>query len=620
MKLRCAIYVRVSTVRQEEKGFSLDWQRKNLLEIARDKDWKITKQDIYDEGSQSGETIVERPKFQKLLEQIQKRKYDVVLVSELERLSRAQYSKDWGIIGDTFRSYNIKVATPYQIFNINEVEDDFMFSLFGLLSKREKQKLLLRCQRGREEAKLKGQFLGGFVPIGYQYDRETRTLKKHPTFHKLPQMIFDLRGNKNWSYRKIARHLRKNFTVTIRNGQWTEKTVARLLRNPTYIGKRRVLIHGASKLIPFVSEPLVDATLFWKVQALEESRRIHLVPYRKYPRALLSGGGLSLCGYCGRSMVTENKVRRKRFESYYRCNARWSGYVCKRSKRIRAERIEPVVLRLIDHIVNLPDLVRTIYGNLSNALNCDLDEKGERLKQLNHQLKDLEGRRKNLLTQVEEGNLRGSIVADRLHEIERYEKKLLDEKELVAKALKTHSKRLISFDEYSSLHKRFLESFVELSDEEKRQIVEFHIKKIEWYRDGFRITLADYLSFDGLKGNTLFFKYLNFKRGELHKFGTMGDGVIGNTLGSGPSNQGSNPCPPASAILSMVTEKTQEQLALNSLSNGSTPGSGPGNLGSNPSLPDPIIGNSHLTNMGLCVILPFMREEDRADEENPYLR
>ncbi len=132
------------------------------------------KNDLYDEGSRSGETIVERPQFQKLLENVGKGKYDIALVSELERLSRAQYSKDWGVIGDTFRSNNVKVATPYQIFDINEVEDDFMFSLFGLLSKREKQKLLLRCQRGREEAKLKGKFFGQY---GYREQGEARLVR-----------------------------------------------------------------------------------------------------------------------------------------------------------------------------------------------------------------------------------------------------------------------------------------------------------------------------------------------------------------------------------------------------------------------------------------------------------
>ena len=31
---------------------------------------------------------------------------------------------------------------------------------------------------------------------------------------------------------------------------------------------------------------------------------------------------------------------------------------------------------------------------------------------------------------------------------------------------------------------------------------------------------------------------------KLHSHITLGDGVTGNTLGSGPSNQGSIPCPP----------------------------------------------------------------------------
>lgn len=291
MTARCAVYIRVSITKQEEKGFSLDWERKNLLEIAKPKKRKVGKNDIYDEGGQSGETIVERPQFQKLLGNAGKGKYDIVLVSELERLSRAQYSKDWGIIGDTFRSHHVKVATPYQTFDI--------------------------------------------------------------------------------------------------------------------------------------------------------------------------------------------KVRRGWFESYYRCHARWSGHVCKNSRRIRTERIEPIVLRLIDHIVNFQDIVKNIYQNLSDALNSDMDESGEKLKQLERQLKDLEAGRKNLISQVEKGNLQGVLIAERLHEIEKREKNLLEEKESILKALKTHSKRFISFEEYSDLRKRFLESFRELSDEEKRKIVEFHIQKIE---------------------------------------------------------------------------------------------------------------------------------------------
>ncbi len=159
-------------------------------------------------------------------------------------------------------------------------------------------------------------------------------------------------------------------------------------------------------------------------------------------------------------MVTENKARRGWFESYYRCNARGSGRICKKSRRIRAERIEPLVLRLMDHIMNLPDIVKTIYQNLSDALNSDMDENGERLKGLDRQLKDLEARKKNLISQVEEGNLKGAIIAERLHAIEMQQKNLFEEKELILKTLKVHSKKFMSFEEYSGLHKRFLQSFI----------------------------------------------------------------------------------------------------------------------------------------------------------------
>ena len=110
--------------------------------------------------------------------------------------------------------------------------------------------------------------------------------------------------------------------------------------------------------------------------------------------------------------------------------------------------------------MNLPDIVKTIYQNLSDALNSDMDENGERLKGLDRQFKDLEARKKNLISQVEERNLKGAIIAERLHAIEMQQKNLFEEKELILKTLKVHSKKFMSFEEYSGLHKRFLQSFI----------------------------------------------------------------------------------------------------------------------------------------------------------------
>ena len=106
--MRCAIYIRVSTVAQKEKGFSLDWQRKNLIDLAKTKDWKLEKRDMFDEGRQSGETISERPIFQKLLKAIGEGRYEKLLqASEIKFLPNLFGFKNYK--NDCFNCYTLLI-------------------------------------------------------------------------------------------------------------------------------------------------------------------------------------------------------------------------------------------------------------------------------------------------------------------------------------------------------------------------------------------------------------------------------------------------------------------------------------------------------------------------------
>jgi site-specific DNA recombinase len=84
--VRAAIYVRVSTPGQAQEGESIAMQKERLSSYAKAQGWKIYK--IYEDAGYSGGST-DRPAFQKMMEDAQDKKFDVLLVYKIDRLSRS---------------------------------------------------------------------------------------------------------------------------------------------------------------------------------------------------------------------------------------------------------------------------------------------------------------------------------------------------------------------------------------------------------------------------------------------------------------------------------------------------------------------------------------------------
>ncbi len=123
-------------------------QRKLLTDLAAKRGWDAI---LYDEGGVSAETIGSRPVMKRLLDDVADGRIDLVAVVEMERLCRASDLRDWATISTTFREPDLR----------------------GILSKREKQKLLEHTHRGLEQARDAGRFIGGQPMLGYRYDHAT---------------------------------------------------------------------------------------------------------------------------------------------------------------------------------------------------------------------------------------------------------------------------------------------------------------------------------------------------------------------------------------------------------------------------------------------------------------
>ncbi|MDP9364381.1 MAG: recombinase family protein, partial [Chloroflexota bacterium] len=84
---RAALYVRVSTTRQEDDGTSLDTQEAACRAFAAEKGYAVA--GVYREVH-SGADLFERPRLSELRESVRRREVDAVVAYALDRLTRNQ--------------------------------------------------------------------------------------------------------------------------------------------------------------------------------------------------------------------------------------------------------------------------------------------------------------------------------------------------------------------------------------------------------------------------------------------------------------------------------------------------------------------------------------------------
>jgi DNA invertase Pin-like site-specific DNA recombinase len=150
MKKAVAIYARVSTDRQ-----TVDMQIHELKAYVERRGWNLHREFI-DQGYSGSDT--KRPAFQEMMNEAKKRRFDVLLVWKLDRLSRSMKDlvmvlNELGGLGIDFVSYdnNLDTSTP---------TGKLVFHVIGAVAEFEKDIIKERVKAGLENAKRKGKKLG----------------------------------------------------------------------------------------------------------------------------------------------------------------------------------------------------------------------------------------------------------------------------------------------------------------------------------------------------------------------------------------------------------------------------------------------------------------------------
>jgi DNA invertase Pin-like site-specific DNA recombinase len=163
---RIAIYARVSTDRQ-----STESQLSTLREYIKKREWNLFKEYI-DEGFTGSNT--KRPAFNEMMADAKKRRFDVLLVYKLDRLSRSL--KDLIITLDDLKSTGIDFVSYDNSLDTTTPTGRLIFHVVGSVAEFEREIIKERVKTGLENARRKGKRLGR-PPVSSALVEEAKRLR-----------------------------------------------------------------------------------------------------------------------------------------------------------------------------------------------------------------------------------------------------------------------------------------------------------------------------------------------------------------------------------------------------------------------------------------------------------
>ena len=379
--IRCAIYTRKSTEEGLEQDFnSLQAQREAAeayIHSQKEVGWKLLPQH-YDDGGFSGATL-DRPALQRLLDEVDARRVDCIVVYKVDRLSRSLL--DFARLIDRFDQRSVTFVSVTQQFNTTSSLGRLTLNILFSFAQFERELIGERTRDKMSAARRKGKWVGGTPVLGYDVDPAGRRLvvndneaqrvreifQLYQTHRSLLKVVAELgaRGwtNKSWKSKPGIEHVGRSFAIA---------TLRSLLTNAIYVGQveYRGAIYGGEH------PAIVDLELWGKVNAdfrTRQRKRSHAV--RAKQSALLAG--LLFCKSCQRPMIatyTSNGGRRFR---YYVCQrARQNGWSACPSKSVPAATIEESVVSRLRAALSSPETRQQLHLDDCDCLVLLEDEPG----------------------------------------------------------------------------------------------------------------------------------------------------------------------------------------------------------------------------------------------------
>ncbi|WP_100406635.1 recombinase family protein [Bacillus solitudinis] len=319
---RVCMYLRKSRADIEAEsrgeGETLTKHKKALLKVAQHQKLNIIKirQEIV-----SGESLMHRPEMLELLKEVEERKYDAVLVMDMDRLGRGNM-REQGLILETFQQAKTKIVTPRKTYDLSDEWDEEYSEFEAFMARKELKLITRRLQGGRLRSIEEGNYIATNPPYGYILKdlQNGRTLEPHPEQADVVKLIFDLYTKQKMGGSKVALELNRLGYKTYTGRNWAAHSILNILKNEVYIGKvvwkkkqiTKSAVLGKSKdtktrprnewvVVDGKHEALVSDETFYTAQQILKGK--YHVPYQLASGVTNPLAGIIICKKCSMKMV-----------------------------------------------------------------------------------------------------------------------------------------------------------------------------------------------------------------------------------------------------------------------------------------------------------------------------
>lgn len=349
--LIAALYIRVSTADQAEKGYSLETQ---LLEI-RQKAVEFGATDFVEfiDDGYSGEYI-NRPALTELRDGLDKKSFDMVVIYDPDRLARNLAHQL--IITEEIEKSGAKLLFVSVSFEASH-EGKLFYSMRGAIAAYEKEKIKERTMRGKKGKARQGKLVNNGHCYGYNYDKEHCMYIINEQQAAIVRQIFALCINDKLGTVLICEKLNQEGIPAPRGKQWIASSIHRILTNSAYRGVVQSMKHKSIKTgfktrrretrpesdwIPIEVPAIVDDNTWHCAQTQLQKNKIFAKKNIKYDHLL---NGLVYCGHCGKKMTIKHSGNSTNIVSYYACLSQTStSYRYLKQKKCAARRVPTAIL------------------------------------------------------------------------------------------------------------------------------------------------------------------------------------------------------------------------------------------------------------------------------------
>ena len=275
-----------------------------MLQIAEREGLEIV--DIRRE-SQSAKDSGQRPVYQELLEDIRRGRFNAVLTSAPDRLSRN--AGDLGTLEDLMdQKLLLEIRTYGQHFR-NSPNEKFLLMILCSQAKLENDNKSINVKRGLKTRVEMG-LLPGRAPTGYlkekRMDRKCESILD-PDRAPIIRKMFEKVAYEKWSGRKIYHWLKfeMNLKTAAGNKNLTLGNIYTILQNPFYYGVFEYP-KNSGNWYQGKHEPIITKELFDAVQAQVKSQVLR-VENKEFAFTRLME-----CGLCGSGITADEKFKKQK--------------------------------------------------------------------------------------------------------------------------------------------------------------------------------------------------------------------------------------------------------------------------------------------------------------------